>query len=86
MQLQTSTMVVGLDTYHDPTQRGQSVAALVCSLNKSFTRYTSHVALQVPTQEMHGHLQTLFFGIQVAYLMNIRQRIDGINSGEHQGA
>ncbi len=56
-------MVVGVDTYHDPTRRGSSVAALCCSLNKNLTRYSSHVHLQVPATEMHSALCAMLFGI-----------------------
>lgn len=53
-------MVVGVDTYHDATKRGQSVAGLVCSLNKTFTRYSSHVNMQVT--EMATAIKPMLIG------------------------
>ena len=31
-------MIVGIDTYHDSSQKGQSVGGFVASLNKRYTR------------------------------------------------
>ena len=47
-----NVMICGVDTYHDSQVKGRSVAALVCSLNKSATRYFSKITFQHNMQEL----------------------------------
>lgn len=85
-----SAMVVGVDTYHDPSRKGSSVAALVCSLNRAFTKYSSHVQLQVASTEMHNALCAMLFeGLRKYSQQNegsLPQRIffyrDGVGDGQ----
>uniref|UniRef100_A0AAU7VFF0 Piwi-like protein 1A n=1 Tax=Enchytraeus coronatus TaxID=208440 RepID=A0AAU7VFF0_9ANNE len=46
------TMVVGIDTYHDSSQRGRSVAGVAASLNKSLTRYYTSWSFQNTHEEL----------------------------------
>ena len=55
-------MIVGIDTYHDSTQKGRSCAALVSSMNSNFTRYYSHAAYQTAHTELHSNLATSITG------------------------
>lgn len=45
-------MVVGIDSYHDASQKGRSIGAFVASTNKACTRWFSRVCHQMPGQEM----------------------------------
>lgn len=51
-------MVCGIDSYHDATKRGASVAAFVSSLNQTLTRWYSKVCFQGPGQELVDGLKT----------------------------
>ena len=54
------TMVVGYDTYHDSTRRGESVGALVASINDAFTRYFSTVDFHRDRNEMSNKIGLMF--------------------------
>lgn len=45
-------MVIGVDVYHDPTRRGQSVVGFVASVNPSLTRWYSRARYQLPGVEL----------------------------------
>ena len=45
-------MVVGIDTFHDPTKKGASVAGLVVSLNDTFSQWYSQTMIQKPNTEL----------------------------------
>ena len=49
-------MVVGYDTYHDSARRGESVGALVASVNNNFTRYFSTVDFHRDRTEMSNQI------------------------------
>ena len=49
-------MVVGYDTYHDSARRGESVGALVASVNDTFTRYFSTVDFHKDRTEMSNQI------------------------------
>ena len=51
-------MVVGIDTYHDTSRRGRSVAGFVASLNNTCTRYYTSWAFQQAGEELHNSLQS----------------------------
>ena len=50
-------MVVGVDCYHDSSQKGRSVCGFVASLNKSFTRYYSKTSFQTTSSELINGLK-----------------------------
>ena len=45
-------MVCGVDVYHDPTRRGQSVVGFVASVNAAMTRWYSRAKYQTPGIEL----------------------------------
>ena len=45
-------MVCGVDVYHDPTRRGQSVVGFVASINPALTRWYSRARYQQPGVEI----------------------------------
>ena len=49
-------MVVGYDTYHDSARRGESVGALVASVDNTFTRYFSTVDFHKDRTEMSNQI------------------------------
>ncbi|CAH0388616.1 unnamed protein product [Bemisia tabaci] len=53
-------MVCGMDTYHEGAQKSNSVSAFVASMNESFTRWYSKVALQNKGQEIIDELKLMF--------------------------
>jgi len=53
-------MVVGYDTYHDSARRGESVGALVASVNDTFTRYFSTVDFHKDRTEMSNQIGYMF--------------------------
>jgi len=53
----TDTMVIGYDTYHDTSQKGRSVGAVVASMNGTFTKYLSVANLHTnPAQELNDNM------------------------------
>lgn len=55
-------MVVGMDSYHDSSNKGQSVGALVASLNKECTRYFSRTEYHPSKDDLMRNLTVLFSG------------------------
>jgi len=53
-------MVVGYDTYHDSARKGESVGALVASLNDLFTKYYSCVDFHRDRTEMSNQIGVMF--------------------------
>ncbi|KAG8224464.1 hypothetical protein J437_LFUL003187 [Ladona fulva] len=49
-------MVVGFDVYHDTSQRGKSIGAIVASLNRPLTRYYSSVSYHRSGEELSNEL------------------------------
>ena len=45
-------MVCGVDVYHDPTRRGESVVGFVASINPTCTRWYSRAKYQQPGVEL----------------------------------
>ena len=45
-------MVVGYDSWHDSTQAGMSVGAVVSTINATLTRYTSSCTFHKNNEEM----------------------------------
>ena len=49
--------VVGYDTYHDSTRRGESVGAFVCSLNAGLSQFFSRVSYHRDRAEMSNNME-----------------------------
>lgn len=54
------TMVMGYDSYHDTLDKSKSVGALVSTLNKSMTRFTSSCTVHANKEELHVQLKLAF--------------------------
>ena len=52
-------MVIGIDTYHDSSRRGRSVAGFVASLNATYSRYFTNWSFQEPSEELQSSLGVL---------------------------
>lgn len=84
-------MVCGIDSYHDSSKRGASVAGFVASLNQTLTRWFSRVCFQGPGQELVDGLKTcLISSLKFYYDVNHKfpDRIviyrDGVGDGQLQ--
>ncbi|XP_030569875.1 protein argonaute-3 [Drosophila novamexicana] len=55
-----NVMICGIDSYHDPRQKGSSVAALVASLNSSYTHWYSKAVIQTKKEEIVNGLTSSF--------------------------
>lgn len=53
-------MVCGVDVYHDPTKRGQSVVGFIASVNPGLTRWFSRAKCQGPGMELVDCLKICF--------------------------
>ncbi|KAH8262836.1 hypothetical protein KR044_000811 [Drosophila immigrans] len=53
-------MICGIDSYHDPGQKSNSVAAFVASLNASYTHWYSKAILQTKREELVNGLTMAF--------------------------
>ncbi|TRY63151.1 hypothetical protein TCAL_10352 [Tigriopus californicus] len=62
-----NAMVVGIDVYHDPGQRNQSIAGVVTSINQRFSRWHSTTSFQRPHQELVDALKISFLSGLKAY-------------------
>lgn len=60
-------MICGVDTYHDPAHKADSVAALVASLNGTYTAWFSRAILQRKKEELSNGLCTALVGALTAY-------------------
>lgn len=49
---QGNTMIVGIDVYHDKSQKKRSIAGFVASTNPMCTRWYSRVCIQPVNQEL----------------------------------
>lgn len=84
-------MVCGIDSFHDISRKGGSVAGFVASLNQTFTRWFSRVCFQGPGQELVDGLKTCFISsLKFYYDVNHRfpDRVviyrDGVGDGQLQ--
>jgi aubergine-like protein len=69
-------MVCGIDSYHDTSKRGASVAGFVASLNQALTRWFSRVCFQGPGQELVDGLKTcLISSLKFYYDVRLRHII-----------
>lgn len=53
-----SVMIVGIDVYHDPTQRGKSVVGMVASINAAVSHWYSRVFFQQAHEEIVNTLES----------------------------
>jgi len=60
-------MVVGIDVYHDKSNKSGSVAGVVASLNDSLSRYFSRAVFQGQGQEIMDALKTAFVDCLIKY-------------------
>ncbi|XP_039273647.1 piwi-like protein 1 [Styela clava] len=60
-------MIIGIDTYHDSAQKGQSVGGFIASINPSFTRWYSNTTFQQTGTEMIDGLKRCFSGALKKY-------------------
>ena len=52
LYLQKTSMIIGIDVYHDKSQKKQSIAGFVASTNALCTRWYSRVCIQPASQEL----------------------------------
>ena len=55
-------MVVGIDCYHDSTNRRRTVGGFVASINKTLTKFYSRCTFQASHQELIPQLKVCFVG------------------------
>ncbi|KAM8716535.1 hypothetical protein ACLKA7_003416 [Drosophila subpalustris] len=55
-----NVMICGIDSYHDPKQKSNSVAAFVASLNSSYTHWYSKAVMQTKREELVNGLTSSF--------------------------
>lgn len=70
-------MVCGVDVYHDPTKRGQSVVGFVASVNPGLTRWFSRAKYQGPGVELVDTLKICFLESLKKYY-EVRDDIDDL--------
>lgn len=61
-----NVMICGIDTYHD-SNKGNSVAAFVASLNSTYTRYYSKAIVQSQKEELQNGLSISLQNALYAY-------------------
>lgn len=67
----SNVMICGIDTYHDPTKKGNSVSAFVASLNGTFTRWYSRAVIQKQKEELiNGLCASLVAGLNEYKTLN----------------
>lgn len=62
-----NVMICGVDTYHDPAHKADSVAALVASLNGTYTEWFSQAVLQCKKEELSNGLCAALISALQAY-------------------
>ncbi|XP_072043848.1 piwi-like protein 1 [Amphiura filiformis] len=84
-----STMIIGIDNYHDSSTKGRSVCGVVCSMNKDFTRYYSDCTFQHTGQELIDGLRPIllaalkkFYEINGALPDKVIVYRDGVGDGQ----
>ncbi|KAH8338660.1 hypothetical protein KR074_012446 [Drosophila pseudoananassae] len=55
-----NVMICGIDTYHDPSNKGKSVSAFVASLDSSYTQWYSKAIIQTKGEEISNGLAASF--------------------------
>jgi aubergine len=68
VHIPTKTMMVcGVDVYHDPARRGQSVVGFLASVNPALTRWYSRSKYQAAGQELVDTLKSCLIECLVKY-------------------
>jgi len=62
-----NTMVVGYDSYHDSSQKGLAVGAVVATMNSDLTRFSSSTTLHRNNDELISQMQACFTNAIVRY-------------------
>jgi len=62
-----NTMVVGYDSYHDSSQKGLAVGAIVATLNSDLTRFSSSTTLHRNNDELIAQMKAAFVNAIVRY-------------------
>lgn len=85
----SNVMIAGIDTYHDPKQKSNSVSAFVASLNGEYTRWYSRACIQSKKEEfMNGLCASLEKSLRAYQKLNgvLPQKIiifrDGVGDGQ----
>ncbi|NP_001098067.2 piwi-like protein Ago3 isoform X1 [Bombyx mori] len=73
-----SAMIVGIDSYHDPSRRNRSVCSFVASYNQSMTLWYSKVIFQEKGQEIVDGLKCCLVDALTHYLRSNGQLPDRI--------
>ncbi|KAH8335023.1 hypothetical protein KR067_006945 [Drosophila pandora] len=71
-------MICGIDTYHDPSNRGKSVSAFVASLDCSYTQWYSKAVIQTKGEEISNGLTASFEIALNAYQQRNGYRPDSV--------
>ncbi|KRF98919.1 uncharacterized protein Dwil_GK20297, partial [Drosophila willistoni] len=84
-----NVMVCGIDSYHDHNHKGNSVTALVASLNSSYTHWYSRAVVQTKREEIVSGLTSSFEAALKVYVKHngkLPQSViiyrDGIGDGQ----
>ncbi|CAG2118607.1 unnamed protein product, partial [Medioppia subpectinata] len=84
-----SCMIVGIDVYHDPTQKGKSVVGMVASVNQAVSQWYSRVFFQNAHTEIVNTIESgIVACLKKFYEVNnsLPQRIfvyrDGVSDGQ----
>lgn len=62
-----NVMICGIDSYHDSSQKGNSVAAFVASINPSYTKWFSKAVIQTKREEIVNGLCSSFISALLAF-------------------
>jgi len=62
-----NTMVVGYDSYHDSSQKGLAVGAVVATMNSDLTRFSSSTTLHRNNDELISQMKACFTNAIVRY-------------------
>ena len=65
-------LCLGYDTWHNSSQKGQSVGGLVCSTNQTLTRFYSQCTLHYNNEELCDNMKAgVMKAVQVYVFSNI---------------
>lgn len=85
----SNVMICGMDTYHDPTHKSDSVAAFVASQNSTFTKWFSQAIVQKKKEELcNGMIVALINSLNAYKSLNnkLPEKIimyrDGVGDGQ----
>lgn len=83
------TMLVGIDTYHDSSQKGRSVGGFCATMNQNYTKWYSNVTFQTTGTELSDGIKRCLTGALARYEQvngTLPERIivfrDGVGDGQ----